>query len=126
VPPLRPRIGIEQENARENAPAGAAAITAVASSTQTRMFSIPSASMRASSFATPLINGSQPTKPTSGFSSARAQRCSPPPKPISSQTSRPANKRPARSVSRSISSRGSKSRISPDWCALKVLPFARP
>ena len=37
--------------------------------------------------ATPLRNGSAPMKPTSGWARAWAARCSPPPKPISSQTS---------------------------------------
>ena len=35
--------------------------------------------------ATPLTKGSQPMKPTSGLRAAWATRCSPPPKPISSQ-----------------------------------------
>jgi hypothetical protein len=72
---------------RDSAPAGSASISAPASPARSLILSSRSSSMPASALATPLMKGSQPMKPISRCAPACASRCSPPPKPISSQTS---------------------------------------
>ena len=62
--------------------------TARASSACSRTLASFSSSMALSTLTTPSSNGSQPIRPTSGLARACQIRCSPPPKPISSQTSR--------------------------------------
>jgi hypothetical protein len=100
---------------RASAPAGSASISAPASPARNLILSSRSSSMPASALATPLMKGSQPMKPTSRCAPACASRCSPPPKPISSQISlgvkgnSPAA--PPPSEAGSISSRGRRSAI---------------
>ena len=86
--PLRPGVGIEQINPRKRRVRRLPRSAPSRRPMRTRTLSRPCASIAASSLATPLTKGSQPMKPTSGCSAARASRCSPPPKPISSQSSR--------------------------------------
>jgi hypothetical protein len=100
---------------RASAPAGSASISAPASPARRRILSSRSSSMPASALATPLMNGSQPMKPTSRCALACASRCSPPPKPISSQSSLGEKgnslNAPSPSDAASISNRGRRSAI---------------
>ena len=95
VPRLRPGIGIEQEHPPERARPAAARSGPARRPACSRTLPTPAASIRPSAIATPLTNGSQPISPTSGCACACATRCSPPPKPISSQTGRPSPNRAA-------------------------------
>ena len=87
VAPLRPRIGIEQIDARDRVrPAASRAIRPRRRDAGGYWRALRS-SIATSALAMPLTNGSQPMKPMRGCACACAIRCSAPPKPISRRTS---------------------------------------
>ena len=94
----------------------------------------PAAAIRPSAMPTPLTKGSQPSKPISGCAAASCTRCSPAPKPISSQSGR-RRRRAAASGARpgfsagdtpGIRRRGSSSSMSRRWDGFSFLPCRRP
>src|SRR5436190_3720950 len=87
------------------------------------MLPSPSASIRSSTLITPSRNGSAPIKSAFGLRWACQTRCSPPPKPISSQTSRAPG---SNGVAKSSVTRGSSSPQSCSWRTLSLRPCRRP
>ena len=86
MPALGPGVR-EQEDTRLTDAGASAVEEQTASSARIRVRERSSTGKCASSAATPLMKGSHPRKPVSGWVRARAVRCSPLPKPISSQVS---------------------------------------
>ena len=97
VSPLRPRIGIEQIDARERLAAARRAVRPHRHDAAGCCRS-PRSSIAASALAMPLTNGSHADEAGVRMASASAIRCSPPPKPISSRTSSTASKQRRRSA----------------------------